>query len=161
MAENTFFGVVGTELRGANDAALGQIQLGAWTAYTPALLASTTNPTLGTGSSATGRYVRIGRTVIGWAKIVFGTSGVAAGSGVYRVTLPFAAPLSGVPVGNGNLYNASTATNRTVLAGISFSTNAVEFGWTGSGTYWATDTTPWTWNPSDQIGFTFTYEAAS
>ncbi len=57
-------------------------------AYTPALTATTTNPTLGTGSVATGRYFQFGKFVIANFAIKFGTSGTNAGSGAYRVSLP-------------------------------------------------------------------------
>ena len=56
--------------------------------WVPVLTAVTTNPTLGTGSSATGRYTENGKLVQGWARILFGTSGTAAGSGEYRISLP-------------------------------------------------------------------------
>jgi hypothetical protein len=66
----------------------GAIPPGAWTAYTPALTAATTNPTLGTASRASGGYTKQGKTVNFWFAIVFGTSGFTAGSGAYRVSLP-------------------------------------------------------------------------
>lgn len=56
--------------------------------YTPALTATTTDPTLGTGSVATGRYFQFGKFVIANFAIKFGTSGTNAGSGAYRVSLP-------------------------------------------------------------------------
>lgn len=57
--------------------------------YTPALTASVSNPTLGTGSVRQGLYVRRGPEVTVFFKIAFGSSGAAAGSGLYRVSLPF------------------------------------------------------------------------
>src|SRR5688500_18859613 len=82
-----------------------------WTAWTPALTASTTNPTMGSGAVATGRYSQNGKTVTGWGHIKFGTSGAAAGSGLYMVSLPVAPKThatSTVAVGNGNLVDAGT-----------------------------------------------------
>lgn len=61
-----------------------------WTSYTPLLTASTTNPTLGTGSLATGAYALWGDAVYYLFRFRFGT-GAAAGSGTYRVSLPVAA----------------------------------------------------------------------
>ena len=62
------------------------------TSYTPALQASTTNPTLGTGSTALGWYFYgPGNTVTVGFFIQFGSSGVNAGSGQYLITLPVAA----------------------------------------------------------------------
>lgn len=64
--------------------------IGTATAYTPALTATTTNPTLGTGGSVSGYYTRNGQLVTGVARIEFGTSGTNAGSGFYLVSLPVA-----------------------------------------------------------------------
>jgi hypothetical protein len=59
-----------------------------WTAYTPTLTATVTNPTLGTGSSVSGFYKRIGKTVFWRAVIQAGSAAVAAGSGTYSLSLP-------------------------------------------------------------------------
>jgi hypothetical protein len=66
----------------------------AWTSFTPALKGSTTNPVLGTGSSATGSYLKIGRLLIVTANITFGTSGVTNGSGIILMDLPASLTLS-------------------------------------------------------------------
>lgn len=63
----------------------------AWTSYTPALTASTTNPTLGSGSQQTGAYLQMGKTIFAQGHIAFGSSGVAAGSGRYSISIPVAA----------------------------------------------------------------------
>jgi hypothetical protein len=85
--------------------------IGEWTSYTPVLTAATTNPTLGTGSSSTGSYARIQDLIIYRFAITFGTSGVAAGSGVYRVSLPVtaSATTSFYEIGNGqtSFYDSS------------------------------------------------------
>ncbi len=62
--------------------------VGAYTTYTPTLTGSTTNPTLGSGSSVSGFYKRLGRWVRGKAVITFGSSGTAVGSGYYGLLLP-------------------------------------------------------------------------
>lgn len=79
----------------------------AWTSYTPALTASTTNPTLGAGSAALGSYQRFGKDVFGTIDLSFGTSGVAAGSGVYEVSLPVTANTAAVLVGDGYFLDNS------------------------------------------------------
>lgn len=82
-----------------------------WTAYTPALTAATTNPTLGTGSSATGSYLQVGKFVVATGRIAFGTSGVAAGSGRYSISLPpVTAVTSALSIGIGILTDASGPT---------------------------------------------------
>lgn len=58
-----------------------------YTTYTPTLTAATTNPTLGTGATATGRYYTDGKHVEGDVNIIFGSS-LSAGSGSYRISLP-------------------------------------------------------------------------
>jgi hypothetical protein len=61
---------------------------GQWINYIPTLTASTTNPSLGTGSSALGRYYQSGKMVAFNLDIIFGTTGMNAGSGIYAVSLP-------------------------------------------------------------------------
>src|SRR5688572_17632849 len=101
------------------------------TSYTPALTASTTNPTLGTGSGQQGRYYRDPITGLVWgqARIAFGTSGTNAGSGTYRISLPTAVDnLSGSGVsGNADVMgfgivrdsSASTGTRTVVVSLVS------------------------------------------
>lgn len=65
------------------------------TAYTPALTASTTNPTLGTtGSLDTGEFSRVGKVTTGWFTYQFGSAGMSAGSGTYYMSLPVPAAVS-------------------------------------------------------------------
>lgn len=62
-----------------------------WQSYTPTLTAASSNPTLGTGSSATGRFYRIGQLCIAHFRVKAGTAGFAAGSGLYRISAPLTA----------------------------------------------------------------------
>lgn len=59
-----------------------------WLTYTPVLTAATTNPTLGTGSTQSGEYKIVGDLLFCRGYIAFGTSGAAAGSGSYFISLP-------------------------------------------------------------------------
>lgn len=59
-----------------------------WLSHTPVLTASTTNPTLGSGSLQQGRYLEVGNTVLYRFQVRFGSSGTNAGDGQYRVSLP-------------------------------------------------------------------------
>lgn len=83
-----------------------------WTAWVPAITASTTNPTLGTGSSVGGnyQYLQTLKTVIATANVTFGTSGVAVGSGRYAISLPVAAATTYLVVGSGFYTDASGPT---------------------------------------------------
>jgi hypothetical protein len=56
--------------------------------YTPVLGATTTDPTLGSGSTAAGNWWRSGHWIEGFARFAFGTS-MNAGSGTYTITVPF------------------------------------------------------------------------
>ncbi len=76
-----------------------------WIAYgtpTTVLTAATSNPTLGTGSSATAAYMRTGKLVHFRIEVVSGSSGTAAGSGQYQFLLP-ATPRASIiaPLGHG------------------------------------------------------------
>ena len=141
--------------------------LAAWTTYTPTLVGATTNPTLGTGGSATGRYVQIGKTVIGAGRILFGTAATAAGTGAYSITLPLPM-LSGiyvtnaVGVGNGRLKCAGTFTPfhlafnlGSALANLEYTSAAV-----GGTNNFVASAAPGAWTINDFLEFSFCYETA-
>lgn len=95
------------------DGAVAGTTFGAWTAYgspTTILTASTTNPTLGTGSSAVAAYKQVGKVVHFRIEVVCGTSGVAAGSGTYQFLLPVA-PKAGylAPLASGFIQDGAGA----------------------------------------------------
>lgn len=135
---------------------------GAWTPYTPALTASVTNPTLGSGSSAVGRYTQIGNLVVVHIDISFGTSGVGAGSGYYIVSVPVTGYDDGVGFSAvapcGFLQDISTGARRLVSA-FWDNTNRNRFGLTTE-TGNVTNASPWTWAASDQLKLSLFYEAA-
>jgi hypothetical protein len=77
----------------------GSFVIEPWTAYTPILTGSTTNPVIGNGS-ITGRYMNTGATIFGEIRIIAGTSGFTRGLGVYKVSLPTAGVIENYqPVG--------------------------------------------------------------
>lgn len=138
--------------------------------YVPVLTAATTNPTLGSGSTAAGWWKRLDEMIFGEAQIRFGTSGVVAGSGTYAVSLPFAANTS-FEVASGSLGIGSTIgggairDNSAVTAGsrqlviVLASTTTVLLG-IGDGTALAvTDAVPFVWAASDGISINFAYQA--
>lgn len=131
---------------------------GAWTSWTPALTAVTTSPTLGTGSTAEGYYKQVGKLVVWWARLVFGT-GAAAGTGSYRVSLPVTAVTrTGAVFGQGILYDDSASTAALTVCKF-VSTTTVEM-LIGSATEVVSDANPWTWAQSDYITLSGMYEAA-
>lgn len=139
--------------------------------YTPVLTASPTPPTLGSGSVQTGLYWYDPLTgyVDAIVRIVFGTSGVAAGSGNYVVDLPTAVGISpggigGHVLGHGFVNDASTAGNsRQVVAVLQSQTGGsgsvgqvlmrVLDGTTGT----VTASAPFGWAASDSVVLTLRY----
>lgn len=72
-----------------------------------------TNPTLGTGGATEGEVVELGETVVARCRIQFGTAATNAGSGAYRVSLPYPVVDSWraerAVLGTGQLYNDTVA----------------------------------------------------
>lgn len=136
----------------------------AWHDYTPALTASV-NPTMGASPTLAGRYVKIGRTVIGYADIKFGASGSAGGNGIYAISLPpFAAVTASYPkrVGMGDVYHAGAAALVRVYLANSTTVNMFYTATTPTGTQTqVSSTTPWTWTNNDELHVNFQYEATS
>lgn len=137
------------------------------TTYVPVLTATATNPTLGSGSSATGRYARAGQLVTVQGRILFGTSGVAAGSGNYQISLPFTANfLTGVINLNGEALLSDASSGNFVRAYLAPVGGGalVQMRYTTSAGVSAlaavSNTAPWTWAASDYISFSFSYETS-
>lgn len=133
-----------------------------WLDYIPTLTATTTNPTLGSGSVVDGRYARIGDTVIGWAQITFGTSGTAAGSGDYRISLPVTPRNEGSAVcGAGFLRDSSTGNKYGRTVNLDAGNQWCFMRTDADGTSNAVDhDSPIAWSASDHISIQFVYEAA-
>lgn len=134
----------------------------AWTAYTPALTASTTSPTLGTASAAIGKYTQIGKLVFGYATVTFGTSGTAAGSGTYFISVPtVSVNPSNTVVGTGRIKCAGTYTPVELRMGLSSAcvleyTSAAVSGTLGQ----VTNSTPGAWTANDELRVQFCYESS-
>ena len=148
--------------------------VGAYTSYTPTLTASTTSPTLGTGSSATGYYKQIGRMVHGYASIVWGSSGTAAGSGYYGLLLPVEPANRDQAIGPGYLLDYDDQVRFVVASAVVavdlwaaatkkaliVTTNVAGEGFsTGDNPVGAA--TPWAWSANDKILLNFSYEAST
>ena len=148
--------------------------VGAYDSYTPTLTATVTSPTLGSGSSATGYYKRLGRWVRGKAVITFGSSGTNAGSGDYGLLLPVQPANKIQPIGIGFAYDdndqyrfvVATAAVIPVLWAASTS-KAVLLQSNVAGEGFANDhnpigaAVPFAWEANDQLAITFEYEAAA
>jgi hypothetical protein len=138
----------------------------AWlTDWTPTLTGSTTDPTLGTGASAVGRYTAAGKIVQGIGYILWGSSGVNAGSGTYSISLPVAANTT-VPnalIGSFVILDASTGPDewqgrlRLSTSTTARMTYAATYGGTSTSTGSAAPVQP---NVGDELWIIFQYEAA-
>lgn len=136
-----------------------------WTAFTPTLGADTTPPNLGTGPTQTGRYYKIGRTVVGNIIFYFGTS-PTAGLGSYRFNLPVTSinPVADhISIGSGYLYDTSASFLRIFSLFIPTGSTTYAYGLLDnpSGTSFISNSVPWVWAVGDRLVFNFTYEAAS
>lgn len=129
---------------------------GTWTAWTPTLTAVTTNPTLGSGATATGRYIELDTgLIIARFTIQFGSSGVGAGSGEYRLSLPVNAETAqmtaAAPMGFASGFSPTG-----IFSALRVSTSTVRF-WNGAGSYLGSGSG---WAAGSQIWGELTYEAA-
>lgn len=86
----------------------------AWTTYTPTWSSSGTQPTLGNGS-ATGRYMRVGKT-LHYVIVVGVGSTSTVGTGSYVWSLPFTVATPGRAAGYGGMFDASAAVDLTRVA---------------------------------------------
>jgi hypothetical protein len=130
--------------------------------YTPTLSAVTTPPTMGTGNIRDGYYSRLPGSLIAYHfYIQFGTSGVAAGSGQYLVSLPVNAVAAGIggsgqpAIGSAMIRDDSAG---AIQAGHCYvpGTNLTSVAF-----YIENATTahnvPWTWAANDYISGTIVY----
>lgn len=138
------------------------------TAYSPTLTGSTTNPTLGTGGSISGRYTLYAGNWCNYRGIAkFGTSGTNAGSGSYSISLPFNTNAN-ITTGNhalGHVYvldsSAPAAWPCLAFASASGSSMSVLVGGSPSaGPSQMSNTVPMAWAASDYISWNITYEIA-
>jgi hypothetical protein len=140
----------------------------AFTSYTPTLTGSVTNPTLGTGATAVGKYIQINKFVWGWFNIQAGVAGFSAGSGALLVSLPVAAART---TGAFWEYNIGTATFGDNSTGNDFMMKA---NFSGANKinfyYWGTfngqlaewsAANPVTFGTQDRVSGFFAYEAAT
>lgn len=130
------------------------------TSFVPTLSASTP-PTMGTGAVRSGHYVVMpGASVAYTFFIQFGSSGVAAGTGQYTITLPLTAAVpggTGVFPAIGTIIALDTSAS-TILSGSCYvpGSNPSVVSLILS-TAAATNTLPWVWAAGDYIAGTIVY----
>lgn len=130
------------------------------TSFTPTLMGTTTNPTLGSG----GNFARAGWYSIGPGRVTFGfyfrfgTSGVNAGSGTYQVGLPInAADVHGgnfPAIGSAQIFDNSASSVQVYNLYVTPAFDRVELV-NNSSTI--TNSSPWAWAASDYLTGTITY----
>lgn len=79
--------------------------------YTPVLTASVTNPVMGTGATAIGRYYKIFDQIYVWGEVRFGSTGATFGSGTYQISLPFRAKTN---ISSGSPYSTPICVGNAV-----------------------------------------------
>ena len=133
----------------------------AWTSYTPAWTAATTNPVLGNGTLI-GRYMKIGRTVLFHINLITGST-TTYGSGVYSFDLPAAAANAGAAmIGNAHLLAGSRWNGQLVISANAVTTSPFfPTNSTTTTTQQQTGTIPATLASGHQLRMTGIYEAAA
>jgi len=134
---------------------------GVWQSYTPSISGSGT--ALGNGS-VTGRYTRIGDTVMFTAKFTLGSASTI-GSAV-SFSLPLTADTTGWPTTNNQIgecyFIDATGSDRPGMLRLQSSTLARVIVWNTSSTYMGlaatSSTIPHTWATNDSIWIEGTYE---
>jgi hypothetical protein len=140
---------------------------GAWQTYTPVIHGSVTDPVLGTGGSAVGRFQQIGdKTFLVTGRILFGTSGQSFGSGTLSITLPVTPGSFGIGASLGQATVLSSGSfwgiGWTVAVGAAFQIY-MSGSTTGAGTAALTGaSTPigQPWGASSDIRFALVFEVA-
>jgi hypothetical protein len=134
---------------------------GAWSTYTPTWSSTGTAPALGNGTIS-GRYLKIGRTVLCYINLTFGSS-TTYGSGNYNLSLPATAASSGIAVvGSAHYLNTARWVGQIVIS--SAASNCSAFFPAGTGdtrTNFMTASLPETLASGGQLRLAFMYEAAS
>lgn len=125
----------------------GVINGGSLTSWTPALTASVTNPTIGTGGTSVGSWMRVGKLVLASFAYTFGTTGQNPGSGIYALSLPIAA--AGQLTSSVVLNDSSPAAVKTALATLSTTLTFAMFE-NAAGAY-VQNNSPFTWAAGDSI----------
>ena len=136
-----------------------------WQTFTPTLNGATLDPTLGSGSTATSRYQRSYGLVTYQGIVQFGTSGTAAGTGDYTISLPVTAAvgITARHLGVANAWDNSAAHTCITTALLNTSTTmkfAFANSWPMGNVNYIGAAQPMTWAANDQLFWTVSYEAA-
>jgi hypothetical protein len=133
-----------------------------WLEFIPTLTASTTNPTMGTGSALEGRYWQWEDLIIYRFFVQFGSSGASGGSGTYRLSVPepiglFAPSNSAFSLGSVVLFDWSVAGHKELAAVGRLSATALQF-YVDDAT--VSHNAPFLWTNDDRLGGTVVYQTS-
>lgn len=128
----------------------------AWTDYAPTLKAVSSDPTLGSGSSAAGSYAIVGDLVIVRVGFVFGSSGAAAGSGEYYVAAPVGTMHSSSQRFVGSCFAFQGGTGRVGVCDLDLADERAYF-WVDGQTGRVTNAAPAAWANNHQLHAEFAY----
>lgn len=129
----------------------------AWTSYTPAWTATTTNPVVNNGT-LTGRYMKYGRTCHVQVDLTCGST-TTYGSGAYSMSLPFTTASVGFRSGTLHAFLSQRYLGQA-LASPSGSTALLFFPASGSVSNLSSagPTVPITWASTAQLRMSLTFE---
>ena len=126
---------------------------GAWTSYTPTV----GGWTIGNGTAA-GKYLRLGQTIIGWAKLTLGTTTSITGSAL-TLTLPVTG--TGTPqTGTDCILYAATAYSKGAAFLGASTVSVYRMDYSVDARALITSSLPRTWTSGNFVEVSFTYEAA-
>lgn len=142
--------------------------------YTPIFTATVSNPVIGTGGGAVLRayYYEIFDQIYTWGEFRFGTSGPTSGSGIWIMSLPFAANTTISPstvigaapiIGEGSVWCNLTAGNRQPMSVHLRSSTTMMFGGrinAGGASREFTNTFPIAWAVQDGLSWSARYQRA-
>ncbi|MBD0707400.1 MULTISPECIES: hypothetical protein [unclassified Streptomyces] len=136
--------------------------LAAWTAYTPAWTAVTTNPNLGNGT-LTGRYKKTGRLVHVQIDLTMGST-TTYGTGAWSLTLPVtAAAAAGSRIGSAQALGGASRYQGQIVISPGAGGTAAFFpaSATVSNLSSVAGGVPFAWAAGNELRITGTYEAAN
>lgn len=128
--------------------------------FTPTLGAATTPPTMGTGAVRNSYYSLVpGPYCVYTFHILFGSSGVSAGSGNYNVSLPIspAAPYATGNTALGTCLLADQSTGFFKVGTLFLASGSSTLGLIVESTTIVSNSAPWTWAAGDYITGSIAY----
>jgi len=139
------------------DAAIGPVQTGVWTPYTPTWNTSgAVQPVIGNGTLA-GEYALIGKTCHFTLRIIMGTTTTYGDAGIWFYSLP----LPGIRFSYGFIVTAITSAGsaQPAAASVTYSTAQNFYGMTPTAGLIG-PTVPFTWNAGAALNVRGTYQIA-